>query len=350
LGVVLLTNVFVPSLTKVQTGQIGQVISSVVLTITFPLVYRYFPETPPRRKRKPNTSLLWQGFQQNYETCKAISKNHKPLKWFLITVVLAEAGTTPLVPVMITVTSQVWAYDAGAIGTLFFIALLGTIPGVTIASMLCRRCNAQIALRNFLLLFAIGTLTATFVMEATKHERGSTSDNNDDNDTPTYIGFIFSGMWGLLLGGFFTIEQVYFSACLPPEQETELSGFYVYCTIILTWVPTLIGSVMLEAGTSAAFILLPLVGFQFLAFVSACCCPSWNDVLAAAKEPLRLSTTVNPNEMTARTDEEIMLGGATDGNNESKLLESSDGDGGTWAEEGTSGSAALDQRKHEHCQ
>jgi hypothetical protein len=96
--------------------------------------------------------------------------------------------------------------------------------------------------------------------------------------------------------------------------------------------------------------LLPLVGFQFLAFVSACCCPSWNDVLAAAKEPLRLSTTVNPNEMTARTDEEIMLGGATDGNNESKLLESSDGDGGTWAEEGTSGSAALDQRKHEHCQ
>jgi MFS family permease len=291
---------------------------------------------------------LWQGFKQNYETFKVISKDHKPLKWFLITVVLAEAGTTPLVPIIITVVSQVWAYDAGVTGMLFFVALLGTIPGVIVATFLCKRHNAQLSLRIDLLLLAAGTLIASFVMEATKRSKDDITASSDKNENPTYIGFCFSAMWGVLVGWFYYTEQVYFAASLPPKQETELSGFYCYCTIILTWVPTLAGSVMLEAGVSASYLLLPLVGFQFLSFITACCCPHWEDVLASAKHPLQLSTLPmsDPSERATATDEENIVvptnNGGAEGEASTLTLEGS--------EEGNENENGGRHHRHPHSQ
>mmetsp|Transcript_15028 Transcript_15028/g.24310 ORF Transcript_15028/g.24310 Transcript_15028/m.24310 type:complete len:475 (-) Transcript_15028:183-1607(-) len=302
---------------SVTTGRIGQGISSITLLIVFPLAWKFFPESPPKhpfpvasttsaRTKTCGTTggvcccfrLLWQGFQQNYYTAKAIVKHHKPLQWFLTTVALSEAGNSTLVPVVITTMTQIYRFDASYVSIMFFISLMSALPGIVLGTIVSKRFNPQIAHRVVLALLTVGTLGAVFVMRRTaRWQEEHMAD--DEAGRPQYSGFLLGFMWGCLLGWFFTTQQLYFSASVPPKQETELSGFYVYCTIILTWVPTLMGSFLLEFGMNAEMLLLPLVGFQFLSFVSACCCPNWTEVMEKAKDPLPLPYILQHQDTTS---------------------------------------------------
>jgi MFS-type transporter involved in bile tolerance (Atg22 family) len=270
--------------TSVPTAQLGQGLTSVTLLVVFPLAWSWFPAMPARHQLAEGRSLVWEGFRQNYQTSRAIAKNHRPLKWFLITVVLAEAGISPLVPTVITLMSQVFQYNATNVGIGFFVALASAIPGVVVGATLSKRYNPQVSQRLNLGVLVVGSLVATFIMDKIQRE-GSRSPGEI-----SYAGYGFSVMWGFLLGMFYATQQLFFTACLPPQQEAELSGFFVYCTIILTWAPTLAGSIMLNAGVGSQWILLPLVLFQALAFGTSLICPRWKDVEQAAKDPLRLTT------------------------------------------------------------
>lgn len=54
---------------------------------------------------------------------------------------------------------------------------------------------------------------------------------------------------------------------LPRGQEAELSGFYVYCTQILGWLPPLIFSVMVESNIDQKFGILAVQSFFGVAIV-----------------------------------------------------------------------------------
>jgi MFS-type transporter involved in bile tolerance (Atg22 family) len=295
----------VPSVTdpwgSVKTGQFGQGVSSLVLLIVLPLAWTRFPHMKAKHRLPEGHRLIFEGFRQNYRTAKAIATNHRPLKWFLTTVVLAEAGITPLIPTMITIMSNVYRYKGNVVGIVFFVALVSTIPGIVIGAVLSRRYNPQVSQRINLGILLSATLVIAIVMDRLRAKGmiGGTE------DTPSYTGYLFSLTWGLLLGWFYTTQQLFFTASLPPKQEAELSGFYVYCTIILTWVPTLISTVMLNAGIAAQWTLIPLVIFQFLAFCSSLICPGWSEVEKASKDPLRCTMILDRHTTTALDNEEI---------------------------------------------
>ena len=301
--VVAVSSWIVPNFTdpwgSVKTAQFGQGVSSAVLLVVLPLAWTWFPRTKAKHKLQEGHSLVLEGFRQNYRTAKAIAKAHRPLKWFLITVVFAEAGITPLIPTMITIMSNIYRYNGNEVGLVFFVALCSTIPGIIVGAIISRRHNPQVSQRVNLGVLSCATLIIAFVIDKLT-ESGVVG----TGDGVSYTGYIFAFVWGSLLGWFYATQQLFFTASLPPKQEAELSGFYVYCTIILTWVAPLASTIMLNAGVAAQWTLVPLVIFQFLALLTSLICPSWSQVEEAAKDPLRLTMILDRNATTTLVGDE----------------------------------------------
>jgi hypothetical protein len=75
---------------------------------------------------------------------------------------------------------------------------------------------------------------------------------------------------------------------LPEGQEAELAGFFVYCTIILTWLPPLLFSVVVECGAADHWGLMPPLAFRVLGLISLFRVPPWDQVLEGTKHNLLL--------------------------------------------------------------
>jgi hypothetical protein len=219
--------------------------------------------------------LFRAGLIQNYKTFTVIAKDHPPLKWFLFTVIWGEAGNSGLIPVMITIMTHLANFQSTEVGIMFFISLTSAIPGLVIGTYVCKRYNPSISIKCNLTLLSIVTLTFGLCIRQDR----------------VYLNYGAAVLWGALLGWYYSTQQLYFSSSLPPEQETELSGFYVYCTILLTWFPPLIGTVMLEANIQAQYLTFPVVGCQLMGLFCACMCPSWEIIVESARKPL----VIDPN-------------------------------------------------------
>lgn len=100
---------------------------------------------------------------------------------------------------------------------------------------------------------------------------------------PKYCTFIWAAFVGIGLGWFYATEPLFFSMILPVGQEAEMSGFYNFASVILSWLPPLIFTFATELGveqkyavvmTSAFF----LVGLFFLMFSG-----TWEEIIEESK-------------------------------------------------------------------
>lgn len=67
---------------------------------------------------------------------------------------------------------------------------------------------------------------------------------------------------------------------MPKGQDSELAGFFVYCTQILGWLPPLIFSFLVQVGVSQKWGVVAVAGFAIIAILIISMFPSWEDVLA----------------------------------------------------------------------
>ena len=58
-----------------------------------------------------------------------------------------------------------------------------------------------------------------------------------------------------------------------------MSGFYVYCTQILGWLPPLVFTAMVEAGVSQTYGIIAVSGFFLAAIAILRCAAPWEDIL-----------------------------------------------------------------------
>jgi hypothetical protein len=58
-----------------------------------------------------------------------------------------------------------------------------------------------------------------------------------------------------------------------------LSGFFVYCTQILSWLPLLIFTALVEADVSQTYAVFAVTGFLLIAIGMLRCAAPWNDIL-----------------------------------------------------------------------
>ncbi|CAJ1959668.1 unnamed protein product [Cylindrotheca closterium] len=263
---------FVLKFNSIESAHLGQSISSIILLICYTTAWRRLPKVQGPHKLPEGKSLLLQGFRHNFKTVQLLLKSpNRTLKWFFLTVMISEAGGTSLLPVVVSFYSRVLRYNSIDVGLTFFVAVLMAIPGAIVNAYFCRRHNPKISLRvNFVFTFSI-TMVAPFVLTA---------------ENPPWLGYVWGVLWGFSLGWMYSGEQLFYTLCMPESQETEFAGFFVYCTVILTWLPSLIYSTIVEKGYKEQYGLGSLCALQLIAMGTIAMVPNWDEVIEGSKMKL----------------------------------------------------------------
>jgi Na+/melibiose symporter-like transporter len=104
---------------------------------------------------------------------------------------------------------------------------------------------------------------------------------------------------------------------LPKGQEAELTGFFVYCTQVLSFLPPLVFTLMIENGVNQKWGLMSLILFFVVAIGFLCLMSSWEDVL---KESAKTIDVIKLEDVTGETsDVEDVKGETSDREEASKV-------------------------------
>lgn len=150
------------------------------------------------------------------------------------------------------------------IGIVFLTTLIASVPGSKLGSIVTKRTNPNTSWKICLTIFSIVTFGGAFALSGPER---------------SYLAYVWGVMWGIILGWFYSTENLFFSLVLPKGQEAELTGFFVYCTQILVWLPPLIFSIMVNAGVNQQWGLLSLDIFFVIAIALLSFVAPWPEVL-----------------------------------------------------------------------
>ena len=174
-----------------------------------------------------------------------------------------------IVALSITYLSEVMEMDGSELGIVFLIALLCSIPGAKIGSILSKKYNPVISLKSFYVYFTLITIIG-----------GVTLDRPERKDLSYFLGVV----WGIGLGWYYPTVNLIFSLSLPKGQESELAGFFIYCGQIFNWLPSLVFTLLNEFGAPMNIALMSLVLFYVMAFGFMSCMCDWREVRKCANE------------------------------------------------------------------
>ena len=226
------------SLDDVQTGQLSQGVNTLWSGLLFYVGWRTLPSAPAAHELPENKTLFTQSFAQVWQTIKSLNKNYdKSLRWFFLALIFAEAAANAFVVVAVVFLGNQLGMTGAQIGIFFLVALLGALPGSKIGAIITSRNNPNISWRLSMIYLITTTIVGVFVLDKGLHN----------------VAYMWGVVVGLGLGWFYPVEHLFFSMLLPKGQEAELSGFFVYCTQILGWLPPLIFSIMVENGINQRY-------------------------------------------------------------------------------------------------
>jgi hypothetical protein len=84
---------------------------------------------------------------------------------------------------------------------------------------------------------------------------------------------------------------------MPKGQETELAGFYLYCTQVLAWLPPLVFTLMNENGIPLSWGGVHLNIYLFLALICYHLLPSWDQCVKIASDENKILNSASNDEM-----------------------------------------------------
>jgi len=268
----------------VVTAQISQGFNTITSIILFGI--GWFNYMTPRKavnQLPEGGSVLTEGFRQNWKTAKRINLNYKKgLRWFFYTLVFAEAAAAAVTTISIIYLNDTLKLDSTQVGIFFLVTLLSIIPGTQLAIWVTRKSNPntswKLSMLNFFVVIAIGVSVLEYV--------------------PKLYCFIWGAFVGIGLGWFYPTENLFFSVCVPSGQEAELSGFHVYCTQILSWLPPLLFTVCIESGVQQKYALIMVDCFFLVAIGILCFADSWEEIVAEAASKGTSKTAKDPIDAT----------------------------------------------------
>lgn len=256
----------------VESGQAGQLFVSVVGIPTFTYAWGWKLPNRAARRELPEGSSLWlEGFRQNWRTVRQIYHHYrKGVWWFMLATLVAEAGVTSLVPVSITFLSSELKLDGLEIGIVFAIALIASLPGTFLGAWITAKHNPRNSWTLNLSAWCVVTVVGSFVLTADR----------------AYLAYVWAVLWGILLGWYYPVENLFFSLSVPPGQEAEMTGFFVYTIQLLSWLPPMVVSFIVEAGVNTRWGFFSLIGFQLAGIGCLSRVAPWEEVLEEAKKVL----------------------------------------------------------------
>lgn len=252
---------------NVVTAHISQAINAVWVSLAFYAGWRLMPEAPATHVLPAGKSLWTIGFTQTYHTAQSIWCHYKAgLRWFLLATVFAEAAANAFTVVSVIYLSEEVDLSGSDIAIFFLVVLVASLPGSYLGSQITKRTNPNISWRLNMLSLAVVTIVGALLVDSSRKP----------------VAYVWGLVIGLLLGWFYSTENLFFSMCLPKGQEAELAGFFVYCTQILGWLPPLIFSLMVEAGVDQTYGVMMVAAFFFVAIAILSLAAPWEDILEEA--------------------------------------------------------------------
>eukprot|EP00979_Chaetoceros_neogracilis_P018029 scaffold10550_cov271-Chaetoceros_neogracile.AAC.8 len=226
-------------LNDVQTGQLGQAVNIPASGICYYYACKFFSKKAARRKLSSKESLFGTGCRQVFRTAS------------------------------VTYLKEVMGFGSSEIGILFFIVIIAFIPGSYLGKWLtvvtaCPKTTMKLQLVTFILVNFAGF---SFL---TKPERAN-------------LAYLFGALWGVLLGWFYPTEALIFSMIVPQGQESELAGFFLYCSQILGWLPPLVFTLMNEKGIALKYGGAHLNIYLFVALMCYHLMLPWDQCLEAVQ-------------------------------------------------------------------
>lgn len=252
-------------LQDVNTARLSQAVNSVNCIISFYYGWKLLPGVAPRHMLKQGENILLQGFKQNWNTAMRINRFYKrSLRWFLLGIVFAEAAANAFTVVSVVFLNDQLKMSSSQIGIFFLIVLIAIVPGGKVSEYVTAKTDPNKSIRlSILALFIVSVIGAPLL--------------NKDNVFPW--AYIWGVIVGVLLGWYYQVEQLLLSLTIPTGQEGELSGFFVYCSQILAWLPPLVFSVLVENDVDQAVGIIAVSAFCLVAVAIFSLCAPWDELL-----------------------------------------------------------------------
>ncbi len=153
-----------------------------------------------------------------------------------------------------------------ALGLLYLVVLAGAIPGSVFARyFMTKKKDPLYCIKVCIIMFT----SVNFVAFLTLTGSGPSS----------FLVWVYSILWGFMLGWFFPTEVNIYSSMLPKGQEAEFAGLYLYCMQILAWFPPIVFTIINERGINLSWGGVQLNIYLILALVAYYMMPSWNECI-----------------------------------------------------------------------
>lgn len=252
-------------LSSVQTSWLAQGICVLWTGLAFVWGWVLLPRAPASHVQPENASLLTLGFVQIYHTiCKINKRYRKGLRWYLLALCFAEAGTTAFTTMSVIFFTDELGLSSSEIGIVFLLTLLCALPGTKLGSMVTERTDPKRSWRLSLICLMAVTILCGLAVSL----------------VATEIVYVWGSLVGFLFGWYYPTQSLFFSLIVPKGQEAELSGFFLYCTQILVWLPPLLFTLLVENDVSQTYAMLLLSAFFGIGIVLLSQSAPWVDIVA----------------------------------------------------------------------
>ncbi|KAL9180485.1 hypothetical protein ACHAXT_010938 [Thalassiosira profunda] len=248
---------------SVTTARMSQAINFALISVLFGVGWHvYTPSRPASRDLPEGThglGIVAYGLRQNVRTAKSIFREFKKgLRWFLFAEIFAQSTVGALTTISVVYLSSEVGLTATDISMFFLVTLVGTLPGAAISKPISTRTNPNVSWQLSMICLFIVMVIGAFTLPNTPNK---------------YLSFIWGFFVGAVLGWFYPTENLFFSCVLPKGQEAEISGFRVICSMILSWLPPLMFSILVSNGVAAKWGMSIMASFTFpLGSVVSCAC------------------------------------------------------------------------------
>jgi len=195
----------------VHTSMVSQGVVMAFCLVFLSMCWTMMPKRPHKHVLPKGDSLVFTGFKQNVRTFKKIITHYKiGLRWFLMSTIFGEAAASAVGTTAVVFLQLNLGLSPSQIGIFFEVSLLGVVAGTKLGSLVTKMTNPKISL--ILSELGLGVVVGCGVW-AVQDAR--------IKELTSIWGFCI----GIFLGWFYPAENMFYSMCVPLNQEAEISGF-----------------------------------------------------------------------------------------------------------------------------
>lgn len=190
-------------------------------------------------------------------------------------------GFSAFSAISVTYLAEVMRMSGGELGIVFAIVYIMSLPGARIGAFVTTKTNPVTSWKLCIITFSLFTISGALILTEPSRK---------------HLCYVWSALWGMGFGWNEPTKNLIFSLCLPQGQEAELTGYFVYFSQILVWLPPLIFTAMNEAGKPMQHGLMSLVTFFFVAFILLMLMDPWESVVGAAAAANKMNQEIMEEE------------------------------------------------------